>query len=128
MDIADRLALHELPGRYGDAIDDRDWDRLDTIFTTDAVFDMTGVGGPRCEGLAAIKTFMDEFDGHPKTHLMMNVYTDEVADGLAELRFRIIALMSGGKVGTGSYYDDVVKTPDGWRVRNRVVTLRRRPR
>ena len=38
MDPADRLELHELPGRYGDAIDDRAWDRLDDIFTTDAVF------------------------------------------------------------------------------------------
>ena len=125
MDTADRLELHELPGRYGDAIDDRDWDRLDTIFTQDAVFDLTDLGGPRCEGLAAIKKFMDEFDGHPKTHLMMNVYANETAEG-AELRFRIIALFSGGKVGTGSYYDDVVKTPDGWRVKDRVVTRRRR--
>ena len=38
MDIADRIELHELPGRYGDAIDDRDWARLGTIFTEDAVF------------------------------------------------------------------------------------------
>ncbi|MDE0136306.1 MAG: hypothetical protein OXH86_20635 [Acidimicrobiaceae bacterium] len=27
MDIADRLELHELPGRYGDIIDDRDWEQ-----------------------------------------------------------------------------------------------------
>ena len=29
---ADRVEIHELPGRYGDAIDDRDWTRLDSIF------------------------------------------------------------------------------------------------
>ena len=40
---ADRVEIHELPGRYGDAIDDRDWARLDTVFTQDAVFDLTGV-------------------------------------------------------------------------------------
>jgi hypothetical protein len=126
VDTADRLELHELPGRYGDAIDDRDWDRLDDIFTADAVFDLTDLGGPRCVGLAAIKQFMDEFDAHPKTHLMMNIYANETVNG-AELRFRIIALFSGGKVGTGSYYDDVIRTTEGWRVRNRVVTRRRRP-
>jgi len=41
---ADRVEIHELPGRYGDAIDDRDWTRLDRVFTQDAVFDLTGVG------------------------------------------------------------------------------------
>ena len=41
---ADRVEIHELLGRYGDAIDDRDWAKLDTVFTQDAVFDLTGVG------------------------------------------------------------------------------------
>jgi len=125
MDAADRLALHELPGRYGDAIDDRAWDRLDEVFTSDAVFDLSDLGAPRCEGLAAIKRFMDEEAEHPRTHLMTNIYVDET-DGGVQLRFRIVALLGGGKVGTASYYDDVVKTPAGWRVQHRVVTLRRR--
>ena len=47
IELADRLELHELPGRYGDAIDDRNWDRLRQIFTDDAVFDLTGVGSRR---------------------------------------------------------------------------------
>ena len=126
MDPADRLELHELPGRYGDAIDDRAWDRLDDIFTADGVFDLTDLGGPRCEGLAAIKQFMDTEADHPRTHTMTNIYVDESPGGV-QLRFRIIALLGGGKVGTASYYDDVVKTAAGWRVTNRVVTLRRRP-
>lgn len=55
MDLADRLELHELPGRYGDAIDDRDWDRLEQIFTDDAVFHLTDLGAPLLEGLDRIK-------------------------------------------------------------------------
>lgn len=126
MDTADRLALHELPGRYGDAIDDRAWDRLDDIFTTDAVFDLTDLGAPRCEGLAAIKQFMDHEAQHPRTHLMTNIYVDETLTG-AQLRFRIVALLGEGRVGSASYYDEVVKTPAGWRVSHRVITRRRRP-
>jgi hypothetical protein len=126
MDLADRLELHELPGRYGDAIDDRDWHRLDRIFTDDAVFDLTDLGAPRCEGLDAIKRFMDVEAEHPRTHMMTNIYVDETATGV-QLRFRIVALLGGGLVGTASYYDDVVKTPAGWRVQHRVVTRRRRP-
>ncbi len=126
MDPADRLELHELPGRYGDAIDDRDWDRLDQIFTTDAVFDLTDLGAPRLEGLDAIKRYMAEDADHPRTHTMTNIYVDETAQG-AKLRFRILALLPERRVGTASYYDDVIKTPEGWRVQNRVITLRRRP-
>ncbi len=126
MDPADRLELHELPGRYGDAIDDRDWDRLDQIFTADAIFDLTDLGAPRLEGLDAIKRYMAEDANHPRTHTMTNIYVDETAEG-AKLRFRILALLPERRVGTASYYDDVVKTAEGWRVQNRVITLRRRP-
>jgi hypothetical protein len=125
MDVADRLELHELPGRYGDAIDDRDWEALDRIFTPDAVFDLTDLGAPRCEGLDAIKRFMDTEAEHPRTHMMTNIYVDETPAGV-QLRFRIVALLGKGLVGTASYYDEVVKTADGWRVSNRVVTRRRR--
>ncbi len=127
MDTADRLELHELPGRYGDAIDDRNWEGLGRIFTDDAVFDLTDIGGPRVEGLAEIRRYMDEEATHPLTHLMTNIYVDDEADGV-KMYFRIVARAKGGVFGTASYYDDVVKTPDGWRVRNRVITGRRRPR
>jgi hypothetical protein len=126
MDVADRLELHELPGRYGDAIDDRDWDRLDQIFTDDAVFDLSDLGEPRLTGLAAIKRYMDQDAQHPRAHLMTNIYVDETPDGV-KLFFRIVALLPERVVGTASYYDDVVKTPAGWRVKNRVITRRRRP-
>ncbi|MDA3033185.1 MAG: nuclear transport factor 2 family protein [Actinomycetota bacterium] len=56
----DRLELHELPGRYGDAIDDRDWPALDRIFTTDAVFDMTDLGIDPLVGLAGTASYYDQ--------------------------------------------------------------------
>jgi len=127
VDVSDRIELHELPGRYGDAIDDRDWAGLSQIFTEDAVFDLTDLGEPRLNGLAEIRRYMDEDARHPRAHLMTNIYVDETADG-ARLSFRIVALLPERVVGTASYYDDVVKTPAGWRVRNRVITRRRRPR
>ena len=30
---SDRIEIHELPGRYGDAIDDRNWPALHAVFT-----------------------------------------------------------------------------------------------
>ena len=124
---ADRLELHVLPARYGDAIDDRNWAGLDRIFTDDAVFDLVDLGVPLLVGLPEIKRFMDEDARHPKTHTMTNIYVDETDAGVT-LNFRIIALQPGGFAGTASYYDHVVKTDAGWSVQRRVVTLRRRPR
>lgn len=125
LSLEDRLDIYEIPGRYGDSIDDRDWDKLRTIFTADAVFDLTGVGSRRLEGIEDIVSFMEEEAQHPRTHMMTNIYADANESG-AELRFRIVALLGQGKTGTASYYDQVVKTDDGWRVQHRETTLRRR--
>ena len=68
---------------------------------------------------------MDEEAAHPKTHMMTNIYVDEVGEQ-TNMFFRIVALLGKGFVGTASYYDEVVKTPSGWRVKNRTVTIKRR--
>tara|TARA_B100000614_G_C14284633_1_gene385094 strand:+ start:197 stop:613 length:417 start_codon:yes stop_codon:yes gene_type:complete len=125
INIADRLELHELPGRYGDAIDDRNWDRLREIFTDDAVFDLTGVGARRLEGIDDIVHFMNVEASHPKTHMMTNVYVDEQDENVI-MNFRIVALLGKGLVGTASYYDRVVKTDQGWRVQHRECMIHRR--
>jgi hypothetical protein len=117
VDLADRLALHELPGRYGDMIDDRDWDGLSQIFLEDATFEVLG---DVLEGLDGIREFMRAAN-HPRTHLMTNVYVDETPEGVV-VRFRIIAMRRDGRIVSGRYRDVVVKTDDGWRVASRVYT------
>jgi ketosteroid isomerase-like protein len=127
MDAADRIAIHELPGRYGDCIDGRDWAGLARVFTDDAVFDLTDVGARRLEGLAEIQRFMAEEAEHPLTHLMTNIYVDETPDGV-RLHSRIIATLEDRRIGSGAYRDLVVRTDDGWRIKDRVFRLMRRPK
>lgn len=127
IDVVDLLELHELPGRYGDCIDGRDWDGLARIFTDDAVFDLTDLGVPLLEGLPAIRRFMDVDAQHPLTHLMTNVYVDVTADGV-RLSSRIVATREDRRIDSGRYRDVVVKTHDGWRISHRVFTLMRRPK
>ena len=131
LSIEDKVELIELAGRYGDAIDDRNWSALDDIFAEDATFDVPTIDA-RMVGLEGIKRFMDDNEHlHPGAHLMTNIHSIETADGV-ELHFRgILPRVTPEEDGSttivhGSYYDSVVKTPDGWRVKERVFLTERR--
>ena len=43
--ISDRLEIQDLFARYSFAIDERDWEALDGIFTADARIDYSETGG-----------------------------------------------------------------------------------
>ena len=53
LSIGDRIELHELAGRYGDIVDDRNWPGLDTVFTEEAVFEVVDLVS--MEGLGRIR-------------------------------------------------------------------------
>jgi 3-phenylpropionate/cinnamic acid dioxygenase small subunit len=117
VDLADRLELQELPGRYGDLIDNRDWDGLSRIFVDEATFE---IPDEVLVGLEGIREFMRGAK-HPRTHLMTNIYVDEEDDGVI-VRFRIVGMRRDGRIMSGRYRDVVVKGADGWRVVTRVYT------
>ena len=123
----DRLELTGLPGRYGNAMDDRDWDALRSIFTQDAVF-VVLPSRTRMEGLDGIVTYMDTVAVHPLSHLTMNTAID-IHGGDVLMRFRALLPVADtdgragpSRVAFGFYYDKVVKTSDGWRVKDRLFT------
>ena len=127
LSVEDKIELQELAGRYGDYVDDRDWDKLDEIFTEDAVFEFS-ILDTTLNGVEEIKNFLSGLgDQHPQGHLMMNIYSDKTDHG-AQMRFRAIFPIANRSATDGSavffhasYYDDLVKTNKGWRVKNRVV-------
>jgi len=118
------MELHEIAARYGDLIDNRDWEGLALVFTPEAVFDATDLGMPLLDGLDAIRKHMDASLDHPLGHHITNIYVDTTG-GEVILRSRIIAAGHRGRVGSASYRDRVRKTPEGWRIYHRLVTLRR---
>ena len=58
-EISDRLEIQELIARYSVALDSRDYDALDELFTDDAVLDYTATGAIR-GSLAEMKAFIAE--------------------------------------------------------------------
>jgi len=128
LSIEDRLELHELAGRYGDLIDDRDWAALDTIFTEDAVFEVISL--VTMHGLADIRRYMDEEGRHPLAHLITNIHVEQRNGDVRLLSRGIFPIQSkqggpGQRVFYGSYYDDVVRRSAGWRIRHRVFSAHR---
>ena len=49
-EIGDRLAIEQLLVTYVDAVDTKQWDRLDDVFLPESVIDYTTTGGPDAVG------------------------------------------------------------------------------
>jgi hypothetical protein len=127
-EVADRLAIQDLIARYPLAVDGRDWDALDDLFTTDARIDFTAFGGPAGD-LASIKTFLrDALGGFRRTQHMMGLPAITLDGDRAAARTSCTNPMiidnPDGSVGVwliGLWYDDeFARTPEGWRFTARV--------
>lgn len=133
-EISDRLEIEDLIASYSHALDGRDWESFDEIFTPDAVIDYTVMGGPRFEGdLPAVKAYLAE------TMQLMVTYQHLVAssrirvDGdTAKVRticFNPMVLNMGPDKDprvffVGLWYRDTcIRTEAGWRISERVEEL-----
>ena len=131
-EVSDRLEIQDLIARYSYALDSRDFDALDELFTDDAVLDYTATGAIRGT-LAEMKAFvanaftmfagtqhlttqtMIQFDDDGNTaHARSACHNPMVFDGDLRPKMMIVGLW---------YVDTLVRTPDGWRFRERVEEL-----
>ncbi len=126
MDVADRLEIHELISRYGHLIDDRSWDRIGDVFTSDAHYDMTDFDMGTAVGHEAIvEMWTGPQADHPLAHHASNVVVDVEPDGTVRVTSKGIGVGARGRVGSVTYHDVVTKTDDGWRIARRTGILRR---
>jgi hypothetical protein len=135
-EVAHRLAIHDLLRTYGWAIDEQDWDLLDTVFTPDAFLDYTsnpgGFAGPYPEAKAWLQSVLPYF---PHTqHMMSNTLI--TFDGAGSMTRATAKTMVHNPQGArtrvpnrphvffvGARYDDeLVRTDAGWRIAKRVET------
>lgn len=123
--LRDRLEIQDLLVRYGTALDDRDWARLSTCFLPDAVADYGGLGERR--GFAEIESIcrraLEPLDA--SQHFISN-FEIEVQGDVAHSRCYLLAQhvrreAPGGPhyLLAGVYRDELVRTPEGWRIRRR---------
>jgi 3-phenylpropionate/cinnamic acid dioxygenase small subunit len=127
-EISDRLEIQDLFSRYSYAIDERDWDALDRVFTPDAVIDYTETGGargsvaqikawlpvamerfPRYQHMVATTRLSIEGDTAAARTCLFNPMVYQAAPGEPEQVFFI-----------GLWYRDrLVRMAEGWRIAER---------
>lgn len=126
--LADRLAIDDLLTRYATAIDSKQFDLLDTVFTPDATIDYTSAGGIR-GSYPDVRTWLsDTLALFPMTqHLVTNRAVTIDGDTAAARSYFYNPMAMPSPDGTishffvGGYYNDrLVRTPGGWRIAERI--------
>jgi ketosteroid isomerase-like protein len=123
-EMSDRMEIADLLARYSAAIDGRDWDALDTLFTDDAVIDYSEMGGIRgtlAEQKAFLVSVMPSFAGFQHLTATSTFDIDGDTARVRTICFNPMVVTDERQVlFCGLWYRDVmVRTPTGWRIRER---------
>ncbi|GIW45289.1 MAG: hypothetical protein KatS3mg077_2571 [Candidatus Binatia bacterium] len=126
-ELADRIEIQELLTRYATAIDTRDWDLFTSCFTPDATIDYTAVGGIRGT-LPVVRAWLAEvLAAFAMTQHLVTNFQIRIEGDTAECRSCLFNPMGfendeGNLVvffEGGYYHDRLVRTDEGWRIRER---------
>ena len=124
LEIAETLALH------AHVADADQHDRIDDLFTPDAVYDMTAPGIGIFEGVETIRAAAAQMSasGHaPLAHFLTNTVLTSTGDDEATALSKCLMIMDTGAV-QGVTYDDTLRRHEGqWRISRRVITPAGRP-
>ena len=133
LSTADRLAIHELLARSAWAYDEARLDVMEACFTTDAQMALRIAGGdvigPHV-GRAAVRALIRnaiESQTDQRRHVISNVFVEsESADSavvVSTLALLTTANEQTSVLSAGLYRDTVVRTSEGWRFRERFLSL-----
>ena len=121
----DIVAIQQLEAFCHHAVDFDDQSLLPQAFTDDAVFDGRQCGGPLLNGIHAIAAFFAEGKPpHPAVHHMTNCWVREDAGRVLVKMKWMVPDRDSGRMFGGENNDEVVRTAEGWRIRERVAVLR----
>lgn len=118
----DYTDIQQLYARYNLAIDTGDAEGWAATFISDGVFNNTNKGHAAL--VQFIKDWREKRDGANRRHLNSNLVLTPTADG-ANASIYLLLLNVGVRpsviASTGIYEDALVRTPQGWRFKSRIV-------
>jgi hypothetical protein len=124
----DRHTITDLLHLHGHYTDSGALERMDELFATDAVFDLSDFGLGVRTGLAEmIEATRAVGDGHPVGHHVTNVVLSEADGGQVRAISKGIGIMADGSCGSVVYEDVLHRGPRGWRITARTIRARRTP-
>ena len=126
--LANRIEIDDLLTRYATAVDSKNWDLYRSCFTEDAFIDYESAGGIKGklpEVAAWIEKTLAMF---PMTqHVVCNreIEIDGESASARSIFYNPMGLPDGEDSQKlwfeGGYYNDkLIKTPDGWKIRERI--------
>ncbi|MBS0315243.1 MAG: nuclear transport factor 2 family protein [Proteobacteria bacterium] len=124
--LSDIVEIQQLLAAYVFAIDAKDFDALDRVFTPDATFDYSVTGGETGD-YAKIKPWLKKaLAPFPVTQHLIGLPLIRLNGDTATARTMLFNPMQLGRpegdhlffVGA-TYVDDLVRTPEGWRIARR---------
>lgn len=118
-DLADRVEIIELVGRYNRAFDEADAEGWAGTFTEEGVLNSAFSGATK--GREALAAMCRELAGQPGVgHVVTTDFMVEVAEDRASHTCTGIILNGpGGRDIVGRYTDELARTPEGWRFQQR---------
>jgi hypothetical protein len=127
-EISDRFEIQQLLIDYSTAIDTRQFDDLDRVFTSDAYIDyraMGGIDGRFPEVKAWLAQVLPNFPAY--AHMLGNFDVRIDGDTASSRTICFNPMVLGGEQNQilycGLWYEDeFIRTPDGWRMSRRVET------
>jgi hypothetical protein len=125
-EISDRFEIQQLLIDYSTAIDKRQFDDLDRVFTPDAYIDyraMGGIDGRFPEVKAWLAQVLPNFPAY--AHMVGNFDVRIDGDSASSRTFCFNPMVLGGEQNQilycGLWYEDeFIRTTDGWRMSRRV--------
>jgi len=129
--LLDERAITAVLHDYARALDRRDWELLASLFTANAVVDYSSEGGPVCHGPEpVVADCQEDFAGLDATsHLIGNVTIavdgDSARASSVVHAWHVRQAAAGGStlLLVGGYEDRLVRTPGGWRLAARTLTV-----
>ena len=126
----DRLAIAETLALHAHLVDENQLQRLDELFTPDAVYDMKASGLGVFEGIDTIRVAagrMSESGHAPLAHFVTNIVITDSGDDSASAQSKGLMIMADGSMHAVIYSDTLRRHDGDWRISRRIITPTRTP-
>jgi hypothetical protein len=123
--IQDRVEITETLALHAYIFDGNQLGRLEELFTSDAVYDMTLTGLGAFEGIDTIRAAAAQMSASgqaPLAHFVTNIIAASSGEDEATVQSKGLMIMTDGSVHAVTHQDDLRRENGTWHISRRVIT------